>query len=138
MFSNTLCLLFLGDYITELCGDYSQPFSGSLLNNQFLMESTSFSSVFFVTVDSCENSTLLLQLKSRCHSCPHFGDTVQTTSSIALSSWQLLAEWIPHHLYLPLNHNPQAVPFFLSGDVREPKMLEADCWCDLFWHGEFT
>lgn len=129
MFSKRLCLGFLGDYITELCGDYSQPFSGSLLNNQFLMESTSFSSVFFVTVDSCENFHTIVATEKQVPflSTYFFGDTVQTTSSIARPSWQLLAEWIPYHLYLPLNHNPQAVPFFLSGDVREPKMLEADC-----------
>ena len=39
------CLGYIGDYTTQLCGDYNKPLQGSLLNNQYFMESRRF---FFV------------------------------------------------------------------------------------------
>ena len=42
---NLGCLGYIGDFTTKLCGDYNEPFQGSLLNNQDSMES---SLVFFL------------------------------------------------------------------------------------------
>ena len=38
------CLGCIGDYTSQICGDYSKPFKGSWWNNQYFMESTT---VFF-------------------------------------------------------------------------------------------
>ena len=40
--TNRGCLVYIGNYTTQLCGDFNKPFEGSLVNNQYIMENIVF------------------------------------------------------------------------------------------------
>ena len=53
---NPGCLVYIGDYTTQLYRDYNKPLSGPLLNNQHFMESKG-PRVFFVAQISQHSTT---------------------------------------------------------------------------------